>query len=64
MNLYHLKYFYDSARLGSMTKAAKLHRIGQPAISKGIQNLEATFKKVLISHERNRFHLTEDGEIV
>lgn len=64
MNLYHLKYFYDSARLGSITKAAQLNRIGQPAISKGIQNLEATFKKVLISHERNRFQLTEDGEIV
>lgn len=64
MNLYHLKYFYDSARLGSITKAAKLNRIGQPAISKGIQNLEATFNKELISHERNRFQLTDDGEVV
>lgn len=64
MNIVHLRYFYDSARLGSITKAAQLNRIGQPAISKGIQNLEATFKKDLISHQRNRFQLTEDGEVV
>jgi DNA-binding transcriptional LysR family regulator len=64
MNIVHLRYFYDSARLGSITKAGQLNRIGQPAISKGIQNLEATFKKNLISHQRNRFQLTEDGEVV
>jgi LysR family transcriptional regulator, cyn operon transcriptional activator len=59
MNLYHLKYFYDSARLGSLTKAAQLNRVGQPAISKAIQNIEGVFKKTLIS----RFQLTEDGEV-
>lgn len=64
MNFYHLKYFYDSARLGSITQAARLNRVGQPAISKGIQNLEASFQKNLISHERNRFRLTEEGEVV
>jgi DNA-binding transcriptional LysR family regulator len=64
MNLYHLQYFYDSARLNSITKAAQLNRVGQPAISKAIQNLEANFKKKLISHERNRFQLTEDGQVV
>lgn len=64
MNLYHLKYFYDSARLGSITQSAKVNRVGQPAISKGILNLEAFFKKNLIVHERNRFQLTEDGETV
>ena len=61
MNLYHLKYFYDSARYGSITKAAQLNRIGQPAISKGIQSLEGVFGKTLISHQRNRFQLTEEG---
>ncbi len=64
MNLYHLKYFYDSARLGSLTKASQVNRVGQPAITKAIQNLESTLKKSLISHERNRFQLTEDGETV
>ncbi|MBK9322859.1 MAG: LysR family transcriptional regulator [Bdellovibrionaceae bacterium] len=64
MNLYHLKYFYDSARLGSITKAAHLNRVGQPAISKGIQNLEGVLGKTLISHARNRFQLTDDGEVI
>ncbi len=64
MNLYHLKYFYDSARLGSITKASQLNRVGQPAISKGIQNLEGVFGKTLISHVRNRFQLTDNGEII
>ncbi|MBL7671005.1 MAG: LysR family transcriptional regulator [Bdellovibrionaceae bacterium] len=64
MNLVHLRYFYDSARLNSMTKAAELHRVGQSAVSKGIQNLEATFRKDLISHQRNRFQLTDNGEVV
>ncbi len=64
MNLYHLKYFFDSARLKSITKAAELNRVGQPAISKAIQNLEASFNKTLIAHTRNRFQLTDDGETV
>lgn len=64
MNLYHLKYFYDSARLKSITKAAKANSVGQPAISKGIQNLESLLKKDLMMHERNRFQLTDDGETV
>lgn len=64
MNLYHLKYFYDSARLKSVSRAAQLNSIGQPAVSKAIQNLEASLKKDLISHKRNRFHLTDEGETV
>lgn len=64
MNLYHLKYFYDSARLSSITKAAELNRVGQPAITKGIQNLEGVFGKSLISHARNRFQLTDEGEVI
>ncbi|MCB0351102.1 MAG: LysR family transcriptional regulator [Bdellovibrionales bacterium] len=64
MNLHHLKYFYDSARLGSMSKAAEANFVGQPAISKGIQNLESILDKELVLHERNRFQLTDAGEIV
>lgn len=64
MNLHHLKYFYDSARLKSLTKAAELNSVGQPAVSKAIQSLEASFRKNLLVHERNRFRLTEEGEIV
>lgn len=63
MNLYHLKYFYDSAKLGSISKAAELNRIGQPGVTKAIQSLEAALGKKLILHERNRFRMTEEGEI-
>lgn len=64
MNLHHLRYFYDAARLKSVTKAAGLNLVGQPAISKAIQGLEATLRKSLLTHEKNRFQLTDEGEIV
>ncbi len=64
MNFYHLKYFYDSARLKSITKAAALNRVGQPAITKAIQKLEIDLDSSLLLHERNRFALSEQGEVV
>ncbi len=64
MNFYHLKYFYDSARMKSLTKAAALNRVGQPAITKAIQKLETDLDCSLLLHAQNRFALSEQGEMV
>jgi DNA-binding transcriptional LysR family regulator len=61
MNLHHLKYFFDAARLNSISKAAKGNLVGQPAISKAIKSLEDELGVKLILHERNRFNLTDEG---
>lgn len=61
MNLSHLKYFYDAARLGSISKAATLNYIGQPALSKAIKALEIELNTNLVVHKRNSFELTEQG---
>lgn len=61
MNIHHLKYFYDSARLGSISKAAEVNLVGQPAISKAIKGLEQELGTKLINHKRNQFLLTDEG---
>lgn len=62
MNLNHLKYFYDSAMLQSMSKAAKINYVGQSAISRGIAALEESIDTKLIIHQKNNFLLTKEGE--
>jgi DNA-binding transcriptional LysR family regulator len=64
MNLYHLKYFFDAAQGKSTTRAAKLNHVTQSAISQAIKSLETYLGKDLTYHQRNRFELTEAGEIV
>jgi len=61
MNIRHLRFFYDSARLSSMSKAAQQNYVGQPAISKAIKNLEEELGVKLIQHQNNRFNLTDEG---
>ena len=39
-NVNHLKFFFDAASLGSVSKAAKKNYVSQSAISQGIKNLE------------------------
>lgn len=64
MNLNHLKYFFDSARFSSISKSAEINFVGQSAVSKAIKALESDLNIALISHDRNSFLLTEDGEII
>jgi DNA-binding transcriptional LysR family regulator len=61
-NLNHLNYFLTTARLGSFAKAAKVHRVSQPAISLAITKLEESFNVPLMLHLKNRFKLTPEGE--
>ena len=64
MNLYNLKYFVDSARLGSMTKAADLHKLSRPAISQAIRKLEDEMGVTLLVHKRRSFELTQLGMLL
>ncbi|CRX37931.1 LysR family transcriptional regulator [Estrella lausannensis] len=63
-NLQHLKYFYDTMRLGGVSHAARENHVSQSAVSQGIAKLEISFGKALLIHRKNRIQLTEDGHTV
>ncbi len=62
-NLVHLRFFYDASRLGSVTEAAKANYVSQSALSQGIKKLERDLGFSLITHQKNRFILTEEGRL-
>lgn len=61
MELNHLRYFYEVARQGSFTKAARTLRISQPSISKTIKLLESHYDLKLFDRGKRRVDLTEMG---
>lgn len=61
LNLYFLKYFYDAAKLGSVTKAAKANLVSPSAISQSLKRLEEQLELTLLDHGQNRFQLTKAG---
>ncbi len=61
MNLLHLQYFYEVARTGSVTAAARKLRVSQPAVSKQIKLLEGDFGGALLLRTRQGVKLTESG---
>lgn len=61
LNLIYLKYFCDSVRSGSISAAAKQNFVSQSAVSQGINKLESSLGSMLISHQPNRFKVTEEG---
>lgn len=63
MNIYHLKYFLDAARLRSVTKSAELNLVGHSAVSQAIKSLEEHFGVPLIFHSKRLFQLTPEGEL-
>lgn len=63
-NLYHLKYFVDAATLNSVGAAAKKNSVSQPAVSQGIKKLEEALGVELLVHNKNRFKLSHEGELV
>ncbi|MEC7839539.1 MAG: LysR family transcriptional regulator [Chlamydiota bacterium] len=60
-NLQHLKYFYDTIRLGGVSQAAQESHVSQSAVSQGIAKLEICLGKALLVHRKNRIQLTEEG---
>lgn len=62
LNLYHI--FYTTAKIGSISGAAKALFLSQPAVSKAIARLEESFPGPLLFRSSKGIRLTKAGEIL
>lgn len=62
MNLLHMKYAVEVAKLGSLNKAAESLLIAQPNISRSIKELEADLGITIFQRSAKGMILTPDGE--
>ena len=59
-----LELFITAAYLKNLGKSAKFHNLSQSAASTAIQRVEAAFCTDLCTHEKRRFCLTREGELL
>src|SRR5947207_12367023 len=64
MQIESLKVFCDLAETESFTKAAKINKVTQSAVSQQISSLERTFKSLLIERSKKKFRLTREGQVL
>ncbi|GAW94151.1 selenium metabolism-associated LysR family transcriptional regulator, partial [Calderihabitans maritimus] len=64
MNLNHLKTFLTVAETGSISGAAEILHLSQPAVSKHIRSLEAHFEVQLFERLGRTVELTAAGEVL
>jgi LysR family transcriptional activator of nhaA len=64
LNYNHLRYFFETARRGSMSAAARALRVTQPTVSAQIRELEEQCGGPLLEREGNRWLLTALGQHV
>jgi LysR family transcriptional activator of nhaA len=64
LNFHHLRYFWVTAREGSVTRAARRLRVTQPTASEQVRALEETLGEPLFRREGRRLVLTEVGRTV
>ncbi len=62
MNVLHMKYAVEVARLGSLNKAAETLLIAQPNISRSIKELEADLGISIFNRSAKGMELTPEGE--
>ena len=62
MELNYLKYFHAVAKAKSFTRAARLLRVQQPAISKTVRMLEDQLGVILLERHKSGIILTKTGE--
>ncbi len=62
MNILHLKYAYEVARLGSVSRAAELLLVAAPNISRSIKELEADLGIRIFDRSSKGMRLTSEGE--
>ena len=62
MNILHMKYAVEVARLGSLNKAAESLMTAQPNISRSIKELEADLGITIFQRSAKGMVLTPDGE--
>lgn len=63
-NLSQYKIFYEVAKAGNISKAAKELYISQPAISKAISKLEDSLNVTLFTRSSRGVHMTPEGELL
>lgn len=61
-NLEYYRTFYFVAKFGNMTRAAEALYVSQPAVSRAIQNLEASLNATLFSRKSHGMELTPEGK--
>ncbi len=59
-----VELFITAAYLKNLGQSAKFHNLSQSASSTAIQRVEAAFSTDLCTHEKKRFCLTREGEIL
>lgn len=62
MNILHVKYAVEVARLGSLNKAAEALMVAQPNVSRSIKELEADLGITIFQRSAKGMMLTPDGE--
>ena len=62
MNILHMKYAVEVAKLGSLNKAAETLMIAQPNLSRSIKDLEADLGITIFQRSAKGMVLTPDGE--
>lgn len=62
MNILHMKYAVEVAKLGSLNKAAETLIVAQPNISRSIKELEADLGITIFSRSSKGMVLTPEGE--
>lgn len=63
MDIIQLQYFKVIAETGSLTKAAELLHVSQPAMSAMLKKFEQSLHVELFDRGPNRIHLNQNGEI-
>jgi len=64
LNYHHLRYFWMTAKEGSLARAAGALHVSQPSISEQIHELEAALGERLFRREGRNNKLTDAGRIV
>ncbi|MEI6357193.1 MAG: transcriptional activator NhaR [Verrucomicrobiota bacterium] len=64
LNYHHLRYFWTTAKEGSLARAAAKLRVSQPSISGQIRELEAAFGEKLFRRAGRNNVLTDAGHVV
>ncbi len=64
LNYHHLRYFWTTAKEGSLLKAAEKMGVSQPSISEQIKELEAALGEKLFRREGRSNVLTDSGQLV
>lgn len=62
MNILHMKYAVEVARLGSLNKAAESLLVAQPNVSRSIKELEGDLGIVIFKRSAKGMELTPEGE--